>query len=783
MNRSRLLLGSAALVVSALASPAAPAPLSDLQPFLEAHCFDCHGEDKQKGDLRLDALGRDLGDASNLGAWQGVLDQLRDGAMPPAKRRQPDPPEKQRAIDLLARHLADAYAAADLAPARPVIRRLNRLELRNTLRDLLYLEQPVFRQLGVPRPEDANGNGSVSRHSEDPIREFPADELDHGFDTIGERLVMSDFLLRQIIGAAEECLQLATANVTGGRPEVGARRFTAPIRTEGPGGLEEQSRQFNAGYDVLMQRYREPGASTSIGRLAPSAIARSGVGVSGRYRITVEASAHHQRHPWGELIGSRQDEPMLLGLHLIDSQRGAFSEGNPNTEMLAQWPLPDDGMPHEYSVESWIDAKWLPWLGWENAPYDRGLSAERLVETFLPDRYQPPPPKGAPDQERRDYRDAMARALFTAGYAGPHIRIHRIQIDPLPGAWPPRSHTALYGGRGDEPPADLILAFAQRAWRRPVDAAETARYAALADRQIAAGAPRDEALRVAYTAMLASPNFYYLRDIAGAGDFNLASRLSYFLWSSMPDAELFDLAAAGKLSEPAVLRAQVDRMLDHRNAASFVRRFTESWLRLDKLGSMPPPGGFYFHRQMERQMREQADAYFADLVRRNGQVRDVIDSDYTFLNERTAQWIYKRDDVWGDAFRKVPARPPHGGGMLTLPAAMTATANGVDTSPVIRGVWLLESVLGTPPKPPPPNIEPSRPTCAARAPSASSSRHTARRNPAAPATTRSTRSASLSNRSTNSVLAHALQDGGLPRRDRHRLHPAGRTAASQTSPR
>ncbi|MFM8219905.1 MAG: DUF1588 domain-containing protein, partial [Planctomycetaceae bacterium] len=251
--------------------------------------------------------------------------------------------------------------------------------------------------------------------------------------------------------------------------------------------------------------------------------------------------------------------------------------------------------------------------------------------------------------------------------------------------------------------------FATRAWRRPVLPPELLRYEELARARLAAGAPREEALRTAYAALLVSPNFLYLRDRAGAGDFNRANRLSYFLWSSMPDDELFSLAARGSLGDPFVRRAQVERLLTHRNAASFVRRFTERWLRTDKLGSMPPPGGFYFHRQMEEQFRRQVDAYFGELLARNGPVRELLDSDYTFLNERTAQWVYQRTDVWGDLFRKVPARPPHGGGMLTMPAVMTATANGVDTSPIVRGVWVLESVLGTPPKPPPPGIEPLSP--------------------------------------------------------------------------
>ena len=685
----------------------ATAAADDLQPFLKQHCYSCHGPEKQKADLRLDTTPFDFSRTDNLKVWQDVLDQLRQNEMPPPKQPQPDAAEKQKVVSLLSAELSRQYANHSSAPAEPVIRRLNRIELRNTLRDLLYLEQPLFRNLGMPKPEDANGDGSVSRHSDDPIREFPADELEHGFDNIGSRLVMSDFLLKMLIGAAEECLQLAA--VPGDRPNVETRRFAGHIRTEGPGGMEELSRRFNKDYDVLLERYREPGAATSIGRIVPSGIAGAGVGVSGRYRITVEASAHHQQHPWGELIRSRQDEKMLLGLHLIDSSRGAYSEGNPNTAQLIQWDLPDDGRTRAYAIETWIDAKWLPWLGWENAPYERSLSVEKLVEKYFPVSFRPRPRDSATDKEKDAYRHDMAQALFAGGYAGPHIRIHSLTIEPVFDAWPPRSHVFLYGRTGKEPAADMIQNFARRAWRRPVTAEETARYLALAEQQMKAGASREESLRTAYTAMLASPNFYYLRDSEGAPQFGIASRLSYFLWSSMPDEDLLSLAASEKLSDPAVRRAQVERMLDHRNAASFIRRFTERWLRLDKLGTMPPPGGFYFHRQMEGQMLKQSDAYFSDLVRRNGPVRDIIDSDYTFLNERTAQWIYQRDDVWGDAFRKVPARPPHGGGMLTMPAMMTATANGVDTSPIVRGVWMLESVLGTPPNPPPPNIEPLSP--------------------------------------------------------------------------
>jgi len=681
--------------------------LGGVVPFLQTYCHECHGPDRQEDNLRLDTLPRDLADAGLIETWQQVLDQVRAGNMPPSSRPRPAAEVRERAIERLERSLADAYARSAGSAPRPVIRRLNRIELRNTLRDLLFLEQPMFWKLGLPRPEDANGDGSVSRHSDDPIAEFPADELEHGFDNVGSRLVMSDFLLRLVIEAAEKSLAFGT--VPGPQPPVGDLRFAGHIRTEGPGGLEGWSRKFHPEYDVLLERYREPGAATNIGRIAPSAIAGKGVGVSGRWRIRVVASAHHRTHPWGELIHSRDDEPFLLGLHLIDTARGAFNEGNPNTELLVQWPLPDDGEPHEYVHETWIDARWVPWLGWENAPYERSLQIEKLVERYRPDQYRPRPRDNATEADRQQYQHDMAAAIFRPGYAGPHIRIHSLAIEPVFESWPPRSHTFLYGVTGTEPLADLVRQFASRAWRRPVEVGEVTRSLALAQQRLDAGGGRDEALRTAYVALLASPQFYYVRDLPAFPQYERASRLSYFLWSSMPDAALFDRAARGELATVEQRHAEVERMLNDRRARSLVRRFTERWLRLDKLGSMPPPGGFYFHRQMEEQMRQQVDAYMGDLIARNGPLREIIDSDHTFLNERTAQWIYQRSDVWGDAFRRVPARAPHGGGLLTMPAMMTATANGVDTSPIMRGVWVLESVLGTPPPPPPPNVEPLSP--------------------------------------------------------------------------
>ncbi|HBV32122.1 MAG TPA: hypothetical protein DEB49_06685, partial [Verrucomicrobiales bacterium] len=222
------------------------------------------------------------------------------------------------------------------------------------------------------------------------------------------------------------------------------------------------------------------------------------------------------------------------------------------------------------------------------------------------------------------------------------------------------------------------------------------------------------ALQAGYTALLCSPRFLYLRENTGDLDTHaLASRLSYFLWSSMPDETLFRLAAENKLREPAVMRAQVERMLKDPRAEAFEQNFTATWLRLDKLGKMPPEKGgpfrFYHDRRMEPMLSKQATAFFADVLARNERISSFIHSDHTFLNAHIARWMYGRDDVPGERMIRVPTGDPRRGGILTMPAVMTATANGVDTSPIVRGVWLLENILGTPPSPPPPDVEPLSP--------------------------------------------------------------------------
>jgi len=855
----------------------AASPLDTVRPFLKQHCYECHGAKKQENDKRFDSLSVDLSTVETLAAWQGILDQLNRGEMPPDDSPQPGAEETAKVIELLTAQLKEAYARHRSTGGNTVARRLNRFELRNTVRELLYLNDPDLRIGNVSRLVDNNGNGSVENTSTDPFRSFPADEEEDGFDNIGDRLVMSDFLLSLMFDAAEESLDLATE--TGPRPNVETRRFAGHIQKQVRGDLEKLSRELNPDFDAYYRRET----------IMADAV-RGGVGTSARYRITVEVSGHNQQHPWSELITADQDQPLQLFLRLYKSR--TCNDHIP----LRMLELSGDGQKRTFSVETWIDKQWLPQLMWENGPTDREARSDLLVQKFLPDQFRKAPDrkeipdKKQYDQARADWSREMTMTAFN-NYKGPQIRVHSLVLEPLIHEWPPKSHAALYGrsrtrqslanvdtenqslatSATDDSIENLMLRFAERAYRHSVSPAELAPFVELVrsrllpdldplpsviqgltyksykgmwsklpnfpelkpERQgevsdglldirlakhdehfglvfegtlnvtkaadyefqmasddgarltvdnrkviehdglhgaslkkgkaqltkgehtirveyFAYGKPNSlraswsgpgfreaplaaanattqkpvdvdaqtaqtiKAMQVGYTAILCSPDFLYLREKAGQlNDYEIASRLSYFLWSSMPDDLLMNLARAGKLTDTTVLQQQVDRMLDDRKARAFTRHFTERWLRLDKITESPPeltgPFRVYWDRRMEPQIIAQTDMYFADLLQNNGPIRLLIDSDYTFMNESIASVFYGRSDVKGESMRKVATNDRRRGGIFTQPSVMTSTANGVDTSPVVRGVWVLENVFGTPPSPPPPDVEPLSP--------------------------------------------------------------------------
>ena len=840
----------------------ADATLTQVTPFLKQHCHSCHGKNNPEGDIRLDNLDIDLTSITTLEIWQNVLDQLNLGEMPPAEEPQPTREEANKAIDTLTAALTRAYEIARSSSGHTALRRLNRHELRNTFRDLLYLRGADYRPGATgSKLTDNNGNGSVERTGTDPLRFFPEDEEEDGFFNLGDRLIMSDFLLKLTLGAAEESLSQATHLEP--KPDTSPLDFSGHLvkgRRNGEHLIETVSREFNPDFDMIAQGYER------YGRLAPSDL-RQGVKYSAEYQITVEVSAHNPQHPWQDIITLDHDAPFQLCLNIADTGNRGI-EG-PTSTPLALWTVPADGKRHSFTISTWMDQGWVPWLGWENGQHDRNFRPEKIVETYFPENYRDRPDKKADKTGHDEWPLEMARVLFKKGYQGPHLRIHRLTLTPLIKTWPPKSHRELYGtGSGTEVEIrQLLTRFAERAFRRKVAPKEVEPYVQMvlqknADAMVempsgisdlkyevyegkwsnlpdfkqlqpfntgklkqgfidinvankkdyyaivfdgklttktegeyqiemasddgariildgktvlehdglhgaahrkqklplangehsirveylAYGQPNSfragwsgpgfghqrlsveslhakqaakkqdsvpsliRAMQDGYAAILCSPQFLYLQEKPGPlGDYQIANRLSYFLWSSMPDATLFDLAAADKLNNPAELARQVERMLQDPKAAAFRKHFTSTWLRMDRLGKMPPSGGdyqFYKNLKVEPMLMQQVVTFFENVLAANGRVEQFIDSDHTYMNSTLAKWIYKREDVRGDQLRKVVLDDPRRGGIFTLPGVMTATANGVDTSPVIRGAWLLENVLGRPPNPPPPDVEP-----------------------------------------------------------------------------
>jgi len=340
--------------------PAHPAraesPLGDnlnkLRPFLKQHCYACHGAEEQKGDYRFDTLSTDLTDLMTLETWQGILDQLNRGEMPPQDSPQPPSAASEEVIETLTPMLQEAYAIRKSTGGQAVIRRLNKFELRNTLRDLFYIEHPDFGPGVVSGLYDFNGNGITAQKTIEPTRSFQDDEESEGFDNIGQQLVMSDFLLKMLIGAAEETLEMATHNEAEKPFE--AETFTAPICTKTLHGdsLGKYQRALGDAYDEVFQRWDR------YNRIGPDKY-HGGVRRPARYRITVELSAHNpQEGAWGNwtvregnLIHQGRTHPneaFEIGLYLqrFEHQRG------PRHHRITHWKLPSDGQLRTFSFET-----------------------------------------------------------------------------------------------------------------------------------------------------------------------------------------------------------------------------------------------------------------------------------------------------------------------------------------------------------------------------------------------------------------------------------------------
>jgi len=688
-----------------------------VQPFLDTYCIDCHGPEKQKGDRRYDTLANDFQNSDSIILWQDIADLMNLGDMPPEEKKQPSVAERQQVIDWITGRLEIAYAEAKSTNRKTVLRRLNRDEYNRTVRDLLKLEDTLA----------------------DPTESFPPDETEENFNNIGSALITSDFLLQGYLDAAEAYIERASR--LGPKPTVESYHFEAPFYT---------ARNRWDGKDVAGKFQHIRKNTTDQDGFMWLEKLEEGVPESGYYKLRFKAQAINRVYPYPEeIVGTRKSEPLRVDVIAGSRQYGELEFRTSSDRRVADFVIADEA-PEWYEASIWLDAGYQPRLTFPNGPNRVKPIRKTLVRNY-PEHFQEfihnwtipgdglyPYPIEEAEQRRIDAVAARIAtevgdvlttegtsnkfnrrdgwAAFYRGYEGPRIRVFEIDLQgPFYDSWPPPSYRALFGEF--EPTMGnaraILRRFASDAFRRPVSDDKLDILQSLVKRENESGTSAFEALKIGFRAILCSPDFLYLQEPEGTLDsYALASRLSYFLWSNRPDKELLDTAADGSLMDPRILRRQTLRLLADERSNAFTETFTSRWLELYKLGTMPPSYKeftSYYVDGLEEAMKTETQTFFQHVLQENLPLKTFLDSDFTFVNGGLAR-LYGIEGINGAEFRKVSLESdPKRGGLLGHASILTASANGIDTSPVIRGIWVLENILGTPPSPPPPDVEPLEP--------------------------------------------------------------------------
>lgn len=648
---------------------ASPRYTEEIQPLLEQYCYACHGLGAKKGGVTLDAFDDEEAAKGETKLWLAVLENVRSGLMPPADEPQLSAEDRRR-LEGWIKYGAFAIDPADPDPGRVTVRRLNRVEYRNTIRDLLGVDY-------------------------DTTGEFPPDDSGHGFDNIGDVLTLSPLLFEKYLAAAAAIIDEAVPKV----PKV-APHTTVPGGTFRPQGKE--------GREGVLSYY-EPATLAATAEVPHE----------GRYRLVLDITA---------------DERFVDGMN--DANRALFLFRADGAELERREFARQDDKPFRFE----FDREWA--------------AGPHTLEVEI----QPLPP-GEPQVRSLSIR------IEKATIRGPMDERYWVR---------PSEHARFFPGEIPQDEAGrrsyarkLLGEFATKAFRRPVDEATQDRLVDLAESGWSTDGRTFEAgVAHAMTAVLVSPRFLFREenvDPAASGpypivdEYSLASRLSYFLWSTMPDEELIRLAGEGKLR--ANLAAQVKRMLEDRRSGEFFRHFVGQWLQARDMDTViingpavaardapPDPAAerrrerfrelrnkdpeelteaekaelqeirgsfgrsfgrfreFELTRDLRTAMRRETEMYFEHIVREDRSLLELLDSKYTFLNERLARH-YGIEGVRGDEMRRVelPEGSPRGG-ILTQGTVLSVTSNPDRTSPVKRGLFLLDNLLGSPPAPPPPNV-------------------------------------------------------------------------------
>ena len=646
--------GAAAIHAADFAQP--------LRPFIESYCAECHNAEEKKAGLDFETLPARLDDPATETRWTLIHDRVERGEMPPPKKKQPKAEARSGFLDSLGRVLSEHDAARQAKTGRVVLRRLTRTEYEATIHDLLAIDAPLATLL-------------------------PEDSAAHGFDNVADALRLSAEQIESYLTGADAALDAALK--LGPRPPLTKQYFSPFADPSGKKPLNVPA--------TVPNPVQSDGNATNIYR------------AQANFPVVVNRNHH---------LVLRQSRARASGAYRVRLSAFGFQSGG-NTMVVKL-------LVNRFQI--------APVLAAFDLPGDRPRVAETIVHLdegevleVHPDGRGTEPDGGLIYKIDWGYKMAGSENAKLPGSA-----IEWIEIEgPLQESWPPPSVQKVFedmpvnllpmqkgtardarmyeiiASNPSQDAARIVAAFAGRAFRRGPNPEGAERYIRVALDALAAGNTFEDAVRRACKTVLTSPEFLFLQENSGKLDeYALASRLSYFLWNTMPDAELLRLATDGKLSTPSTLREQTERMLANPKARAFTRNFCGQWLDLRSIDLTKPDKRLYpeFDDLLKDAMVRETEFFFEEMLRRDLGIATLIDSDFAMLNRRLAEH-YGIPGVFGEETRQV-ALPngSHRGGLLTQASILKVTANGTFSSPVLRGLWVMKRILGRPAQPQPAGV-------------------------------------------------------------------------------
>ena len=691
-------------------NPVIKANLSDFEkfiaPIIEKSCLDCHGPKKSKGKFRVDELDPNLLTGADINRWVEVYEVLSNSEMPPDD--EPDyhlvDEDRARIVDWLRTEMNKASQARRNEGLHTSFRRMANYEYNYALQDLLGLNL----NFSEPLPPE-----SVS---------------EEGFKNSSELLQMSTMQFETYREIALNALKKAT--VHGERPEVvtyqipmqealdkaSVLKQNRPINKSDPDYSNKKRRThiFNKetgegffyrwSYYVVLD-----GAQHGIWNLKPDKIITDVPAVS-----TVVAVLPPSQHIKLDLGNSVPDE----GIMRVRMRVGATTH---QANQYASLRL-------IFGFQTNNEGKMSARVSQRDIPVRASLDDPRFITFEIPLNEIPRNPfrrvhevGSSPNVTEYLEIQNISNAGTTRGGDPIDVHIDYVEIEAgVYESWPPKSHTEIFfesPNKNDEKKysREILKKFMARAWRRPVKDEDVALYSDLFSKYRPEFASFEETIIEVLATVLAAPEFLYLiqrdpRDQANGSttvsNFELASRLSFFLWSSIPDAPLLELALEGTLKNPEVLHSQIKRMLVDSRSQRFSQNFMEQWLGLEALETVIIDQTKFkgYDDLFKENILKEPLTFFEEVLKKNRSIMDFLHSDYLMINEALARH-YGIPEVYGQEFRKVAVGPESNrGGLLTTAAVMTMNSTGVDSNPLKRGIWLLERILHDPPPPPPPNV-------------------------------------------------------------------------------